>query len=164
MKLKLFILITIVTLFAVASAMAMPAPAGFSFDEDNSVAFVAAVGYSQAVTASFGLAVPLSNKIYTFMSFMGGDYGGALTGKMGYLLSIDGGTYFGVLAGPEAQWQNIPEDNVDPTLYIVGATGMIFGHSYEKWGMFGMVQRVFPLEDNNITNSYSFAVGFHLNL
>ncbi len=131
---------------------------------DNPIAFIAAVGYTSALQAHFGLAVPLSSKLYTFANFAAGDYGTALTGKLGYLLSVSGGTYLGLLAGPEAEWEYIPGDGEDPMLYIVGATGIIIGHSWLNWGMFGIVQRVYPLEDNKLEAEYNYTIGIHLNL
>lgn len=162
---KRIIILLIGLMMLAIPVSAMPPPAEFtSYEDEGGTALIAAAGYTDAIQVHLGMAFPLSAKIYTFADFMAGDYGSALTGKLGYLLSVSGGTYMGLLAGPEAQWLNIPEDGADPMLYIAGATGIIIGHSYTNFGIFGMVQRVFPLEDNKLSNSYSFVAGIHLNL
>ena len=160
------IIILLVELMCAISVSAMPPPANFSSfaEEENAIAFVAAVGYGDAVQTHFGLAVPLSGKLYTLADFMSGDYGSAITGKVGYLLTVSGGTYLGLVAGPEAQWEYIPGSGDDPLLYITGATGIILGHSWQNWGLFGTVQRVYPLEDNKLEAEYNYTVGLHLNL
>ena len=161
-------LILILSIIAICgSAVAMPPPTGgFDFiDEEGGVAFVCALGYTEAIQTHVGLAVPLTESVYGFIDWMAGSYGSAVAGKFGYLLSVDGGTYLGLLAGPEAQWHNMPGDGTDPIAYITGATGFIFGHSWQKIGIFGTVQRIWPLKtDIQLEPINSYMIGLHYNL
>ena len=162
------LLTAVLILFGFMSATAMP-PAGGDYeyvDEENTTAFVIALGYQDAIQIDAGLAIPLSDRVYTFVSVMGGDYGFGLNGRLAYLLSVSeySGFWFGLAAGPDAEWHNIPEDNQTPLLYMTGATGILIGYSFDKWGIFGLFERNFPFEKNSVGIDYTGHIGIHFNL
>ena len=173
---KILVILTVMLL--AGSVMAMPPPASggkFSqaglwgtvpYEAENPVAFIISGGYGDAWQLDFGFSFPITGNLYTFTSVMGGDFGGSLNGKLAYLVTptSSAGAYFGLTAGPEVNWINIPEDNQDPMAYIVGATGLMGGYSFENWGLFLQGERAFSLENNAFPNGYTFRAGIHINL
>ncbi len=146
---RVSILIVALILFGFTAAMAiLPAGGGSKYgDAENKTAFVFAVGYQDAMQIDAGLAIPIAANLYTFVSAMGGDYGFGLGGRLSYILRIgEADLWIGLAAGPEAEWHNIPDDGQGPMAYVTGATGMMIGYSFEGWGLFGLFERNFPLE------------------
>jgi hypothetical protein len=137
-------------------------------EPDNGLTFLLAAGYGQSFQLDLGITYPIASKLYGFTSVVSGNWGGGLEGRVAYLVSPmrQNGLYFGVTAGPGSHWYNVADDGQPPVLRIVGASGLLVGYSFDKWGLLAEVDRQFGLDDatDAIVPRWSVWLGLHWDL
>ena len=124
------------------------------------------IKYDDGLILSCGLWKRLNGNLWNLSYLDLGNNAANADIEFGYLLNfnfITNSDKFKIflLAGPNADWQNIsPDDSMNTIAYLVGAGGGIFMYDFNgHFNIWGSAKYKFSLETNSFVNSYRFGLG-----
>lgn len=166
---KKFLLVLSVCLLPVLGLAGDKADIEINIVNDNPSGLSAVFGgavydFDNGLSLKAGGVTKMWGNLYSFTHVNAGSYG-SFDQDLGYFFHkevIGLNCNFGLLAGPNADWINIP-DGQPAILYMVGAGGGILAVDVtDAVGLWTMAKYKFALEDNNYEDGIVLGGGLYL--